>query len=67
MSASNMMLAVIFGAIGMGFAMYGKKTQNYFFLLVGIVEMVYPYASPNPWVTLIIGIILTAMPFIIKL
>ncbi len=66
MSGLNLFLGVIFSAIGLGMFIYGKKTQNYLFLLVGIIEMAYTYFSPNPLITLIVGIVLTVIPFIIK-
>lgn len=66
MNMWTLFFGVIFGAIGTGYVMYGKKTGNYLFLLVGIVEIAYGWVVPNPVLNLILGIVLTAIPFVIK-
>jgi hypothetical protein len=44
----------------------GKKTEEYSFLIAGIVMMAYPYFAPNLLISLVIGLILCALPIAIK-
>jgi len=60
------MWGVIFGAIGLGFFVYGKKQKAIIPFLSGIGLMVFPYFISNAVILVIAGIILTALPFVIK-
>ncbi len=65
-NASALMWGVLFGSIGMGFFIYGKKQKTILFLLSGIGLMVFPYFISNPYVVFFVGIALAALPFVIK-
>jgi hypothetical protein len=58
---------VIFGALGSGYFIYGKKQQAFVPLFAGILLCVFPYFIANTFLMLLVGFILTAMPFFIKL
>jgi len=60
------MWGVIFGAIGLGFFVYGKKQKAIIPFLSGTGLMVFPYFISNAVILVIAGIILTALPFVIK-
>lgn len=60
------MWGVIFGAIGLGFFVYGKKQKAIIPFLSGIGLMVFPYFISNAVILVIAGIILVALPFVIK-
>lgn len=66
LSASQIMLALLFGTIGMGMFMYGKKTQHLVCLLAGCVLMVFPYFVSNVWLLLLVGAAVTAVPIVVK-
>ena len=66
LSAGQLMLSLLFGAIGMGMFMFGKKTQHLIALGAGCVLMVFPYFISNVWLMLLIGSGLTATPFVIR-
>ena len=66
MNTSTLMWGVIFGAIGLGFFVYGKKQKAIIPFLSGIGLMVFPYFISNAVILVIAGIILTALPFVIK-
>lgn len=61
-----MLWGVLFGSIGVGFFMYGKKQQAAIPLISGIVLMIFPYFVSNVALLVIIGVIFTALPFLIK-
>ena len=66
MNPSTLMWGVVFGAIGMGFFVYGKKQKVIAPLIGGIGLMLIPYFISNTIVLVVIGIILVALSFLIK-
>ncbi len=59
-------LLLLFNLIGTAYVIYGKKINNYLFLLTGVVLIIYPYFVKNPVWVVILGVILTIFPFIGK-
>ena len=64
---TTVMLSVLFGSIGAGYFIYGKKQQQFVPLLTGIALCVYPYFIANGYTMVVVGIILTAVPWFIRL
>lgn len=58
---------VIFGSIGLGFFVYGKKQKTIIPLLSGIGLMVVPYFISNGYLLMLSGVVLVALPFIVKI
>lgn len=67
MNTSTLIWGVIFGSIGLGFFVYGKKQKAIVPTLSGVGLMVFPYFVSNPYLMALSGIVLVALPFIIKL
>ena len=63
---ATLMWGMLFGCIGMGYIMYGRKQQNGIALVAGIALCGFPYFIPNTILMVIVGAILAAIPFIIK-
>lgn len=61
--STSLMLGMVWGAIGAGFFLYGKKQPNAVFLLCGIGLMVFPMFVTDNIANLVIGTILTILPF----
>ncbi len=61
---TTIFLSIIFGVIGMGYFSYGKK-QNPFFMVTGILLMVFPYFTSNIAAICGIGVLLLVLPFIL--
>jgi len=66
MNASTLMWGVIFGSIGLGFFVYGKKQKAIIPLLSGTGLIVFPYFISNVLILVITGIVFVALPFFIK-
>jgi len=66
MNASTLMWGMIFGSIGLGFFVYGKKQKTIIPFLSGIGLLVFPYFISNVFILVITGIVLVALPFFIK-
>lgn len=58
---------LIFGSIGMGYFIYGKKQQKYVPLSVGIALMVYSYFVSSITWNVVIGIVLSIIPMLIRI
>ena len=61
------MLSVLFSAIGAGYVLYGKKQRQVVPLLTGLALCVYPYCLSNGYAIVVVGLILTAVPWFIRL
>ena len=57
---------IFFSIIGFGYFLYGKKSANYVFLICGIILMVFPYFISNTAYLIIIGIVVSVIPLLIK-
>ena len=55
---------VIFSVIGLGYLTYGKKSQQLLILICGIALMGYPYLVDGTVYIILIGVGLSALPFI---
>ncbi|BDU51709.1 hypothetical protein [Haliovirga abyssi] len=59
----TLLISFIISTIGLGYFMYGKKSYNSMFLVIGIILMAYPYFIQNIMWMLIVGVILAIIPF----
>lgn len=66
MSASILLLGVLFSSLGLGYFIYGKRQQAPIPLVCGIVLMIGPYFTPNVYVLLVLGVIVSAIPWVLK-
>jgi hypothetical protein len=66
-NTSTLIWGVIFGSIGLGFFVYGKRQKAIIPLFSGIGLMVVPYFIPNMYILILSGIVLVALPYIIKI
>ncbi len=64
MTTANIFASVIFGSIGFGALIYGKKQSDLKALVIGILLMVYPYFVQNAVALFAIGAVLTVFLFI---
>jgi hypothetical protein len=63
MDTNAIIFSFVFGMIGMGFFIYGKKQQKGIPMLVGIALGIYPYFVSSFLLMVLIGVALTAVPF----
>ena len=66
-SSAQILWGVLFGGIGLGFFIYGKKQQAVVPLISGIALCVYPYFVSNVYLLVIVGCVLMAIPYFIRL
>jgi hypothetical protein len=65
-SSASILWGVVFGSIGVGYIVYGKKQKRLVPLLSGIGLCGFTYIAPNPYLIVLIGIFLAALPFLMK-
>ncbi len=66
LSATFLLLGVLFSSIGMGFLVYGKKQRKAVPFVAGLVLIIYTFFVTNIWLLIGIGLVMIALPFIIK-
>jgi len=66
-STSTLMWGIIFGSIGLGFFVYGKKQKAVIPLINGIGLIVVPYFISNIYLLVLSGIVLIALSYFIRI
>jgi len=65
-TASNLFGQILFGAIGMGAFVYGRKSEQLRPILIGVALMAFPYFVGATWVLYAVGSFLTAGLFLFR-
>ena len=65
--ASQLIWGMVFGAIGFGYFLYGKKQKAVVPLLAGITLFVFPYFVSNVYLLVIIGAGLMVLPYYVRI
>lgn len=58
---------LLFGSIGLGFFVYGRKQRAAVPLVCGMALMVFPYFISNTILIVAVGIALMALPYFIRI
>jgi len=66
-SPSTLMLGIVFGSIGLGFFVYGKKQKAMIPFFSGVGLMALPYLISNIYILLLSCIALILLPLFIKI
>ena len=64
MTASNIIGNILFSGVGFVAFIYGKKTDGFRKMMLGLTLMVYPYLITNTVWMYVVGVLLTAALFI---
>jgi hypothetical protein len=66
MTASILMLSMLFGTFGLGFVMYAKNAGKIIPAIAGGLLLFVPYFIPNVYLLAIVCLTLTALPFVFR-
>ena len=66
-STAVLIWGLLFGSIGFGFFLYGKKQKALVPIIAGIALCVVPYFIANVYVLVTVGVVLIAIPFVIRI
>jgi hypothetical protein len=58
---------LLFGSIGLGYFIYGKKQRAVVPLVCGLALMLFPYFVSKVVLLVCIGVLLTAIPYFFRL
>ena len=64
---SLLMWGMLFGAVGFGFFIYGRKQKAVVPFIVGIALFIIPYFIPNVYMLVIAGAVLVALPYFVRI
>lgn len=62
-----MFTGLIFGSIGLGYIVYGRKQTDGVALLAGVGLCVFPYFTDNLWLSILVGGLLVLLPWVVRL
>ena len=66
MNVASLLWSVLFGSIGLGYFMYGKRQSNMIIRYTGLALMLYPYFVSSTVAMVIVGIVLIFLPKILS-
>ena len=64
--SSQLLWGVLFGSIGIGYAIYGRRQRRLVPFAAGIALMGFPYVVDGTFALVGIGAALMALPFLIR-
>jgi len=64
---AQLIWGMIFGAIGVGFFVYGKKQKAIVPLTTGIALFIFPYFISNVYLLVLVGAVLVALPYFVRI
>ena len=67
MNESWLLWGLLFGSIGLGFFMYGRKQKAVVPLICGLGLMFFPYFVSNTMLLVAIGVALIVIPYFVRL
>lgn len=67
LTPASLLWGVLFGSIGLGFFIYGRKQRAVVPLVCGLALMIFPYFVSNNILLVAIGIALMAIPYFLRL
>ena len=67
LDTSSLLWGLLFGSIGLGFLIYGRKQRAVVPLVCGLGLMIFPYFVTNTMLLVPIGIVLMAIPYFVRL
>lgn len=67
MNGSWILWGLLFGAIGFGFFVYGKKQKAIVPLVCGLALMIFPYFVSSTLLLVVVGTVLIAAPYFVRI
>lgn len=67
MNSTTLFFGLIFSSIGLGYFIYGKKQKMIVPFICGIALMIFPYFIENNLLISAIGMILSLIPWFIRI
>jgi predicted membrane protein len=66
-TVAEVVWAMFFAAIGLGYVTYSRRQRAAMPLVCGISLFIFPYFMPNAYVLVLVGALIAVLPFFIKI
>ena len=66
MDTTLLFTGLLFGSIGMGYIIYGRKQSHLIAFLAGVCLCLFPYFISSIWISIALGVGLVLLPFMIR-
>lgn len=66
MDESKLLWGLLFGSVGIGYLMYGRRQKNLMPFLAGLGLICFPYLIDQTSILLLVGLALIGLPFVVK-
>jgi len=67
MDTSSFLWGLLFGSIGLGFFVYGRRQKTVVPLVCGVALMIFPYFVSNTVLLVMLGLALIAIPYFVRM
>ena len=67
MDTSSLLWGLLFGSIGLGFFVYGRRQKLVMPLACGVALMIFPYFVSNTILLVMLGAALIALPYFVRM
>jgi hypothetical protein len=67
LNGSSLLWGVLFGSVGLGYFIYGKKRNAVVPLACGVGLMIFPYFVSNTVLLVAVGVALLAVPYFVRM
>jgi hypothetical protein len=67
MDTSFLLWGLLFGSIGLGFFVYGRRQKTVVPLVCGVALMIFPYFVSSTMLLVILGLALIAIPYFVRM
>jgi len=66
MNTSSLLWSLVFGSVGLGYFIYGKKQRAVIPLVCGLALMIFPYFVSSTFAMVSIGGVLAVIPYFVS-
>jgi hypothetical protein len=67
LNTAVLLWGLLFGSIGLGFFIYGRRQKAIVPLLAGVALMIFPYFISNTIALVTLGVVLIAIPYFVRM
>ncbi len=67
LNTSSILWSLLFGSVGLGFFVYGRKQKAVVPLVCGLALMVFPYFVSDTFLLVLFGVVLIALPYLVRI
>jgi len=66
-SSASLVWGMLFGAIGLGYFVYGRRQRAVIPFVCGVALFIFPYFIPNAYVLVLTGVAIMVVPYFIDI